>query len=167
MYPLSVFSRLFLEAKSFLHYPEVFSSVAFEKLAITDSDTNANINKWGHVKPKILEAIDHLKSISHKRPDADSRTTASNITRKALADIITDLVKQNIVINKKSVNGRDSFGRNTLEVFSNTGETSDTDNTQLQNEKDHKDNDKPNSSLQQPTHSFTETDIHTLSSCQQ
>ena len=167
MHPLSVFSCLFLEAKSFLHYPEVFSSVAFEKLAITDSDINANINKWGHVKPKILEAIDHLKRISHKRPDADSRTTASNITREALADIITDLVKQNIVINKKSVNGRDSFGRNTLEVFSNTGETSDTDNTQLQNEKDHKDNDKPNSSLQQPTHSFTETYIHTLSSCQQ
>ena len=167
MHPLSVFSCLFLEAKSFLHYPEVFSSVAFEKLAITDSDINANINKWGHVKPKILEAIDHLKSNSHKRPDADSRATASNITREALVDIMTDLVKQNIVINKKFVNGRDSFGRNTLEVFSNTGETSDTDNTQLQNEKDHKDNDKPNSSLQQPTHSFTETDIHTLSSCQQ
>ena len=61
----------FSEAKIFLHYPEIFSSVAFEKLAITDSVINANINKWGHVKPKILEAIDHLKSISHKRPDVD------------------------------------------------------------------------------------------------
>ena len=62
---------------------------------------------------------------------------------------------------------RDLFRRNTLEVFSTTDETSDTDNTQLQNEKGHKDNNKPNSSLQQPTHSFIETDIHTLCSCQQ
>ena len=145
-------------------------SVAFEKLAITHSDINANIN-IPHFKPKILEAIDHLKGISHKRPDVDSifdfitRTTASNIIKEALADIISDLVKQNIIINKKSVNWHESFRRNTLEVFSTTGETSDTDTTQLQNEKDHKDNDEPKSSLQQPTHSFIEIDIHTLSSC--
>ena len=62
---------------------------------------------------------------------------------------------------------RDLFRRNTLEVFSTTDETSDTDNTQLQNEKGHKVNDKPNSPLQQPTHSFIETDIHKLCSCQQ
>ena len=145
--------------------------VAFEELVITHSDLNAKIN-ISHFKPKILEAIDHLKGISHKRPDVDSifdfitRTTASNITKKALADIITDLVKQNIIVNKKSINGRDSFRRNT-EVFSTTDETSDIDNTQLQNEKGHKDNNKPNSSLQQPAHSFIETDIHTLCSCQQ
>ena len=45
--------------------------VAFEKLAITHSDINANIN-ISHFKPKILEAIGHLKGISHKRPDVDS-----------------------------------------------------------------------------------------------
>ena len=139
---------------------------AFEKLAITHSDINVNIN-ISHFKPKILEAIDHLKGISHKRPDVDSifyfitRTTASNITKEALADIITDLVKQNIIINKKSINERDSSRRNT-EVFSTTDETGDIDNTQLQKEKGHKDNNKPNSSVQQPTHSFIETDIHTL-----
>ena len=146
--------------------------VAFEKLAITHSDINANIT-ISHLKQKILEAIDHLKGISHKRPDVDSifyfitRTAASNITKEALADIITDLVKQNIIMNKKSINGTDSFRRNTLEVFSSTDKTSDTDNTQLQNEKGHKDSNKPNSYLQQPTHSFIETDIHTLWSCQQ
>ena len=129
--------------------------VAFEELVITHSDLNAKIN-ISHFKPKILEAIDHLKGISHKHPYVDSifdfitRATASNITKEALADIITDLVKQNIIINKKSINGRDSFRRNTLEVFSTTDETSDTDNTQLQNEKGHKDNNKPNSSVQQP-----------------
>ena len=48
---------------------------------------------------------------------------------------MTDLVKQNIIINKKSINGRDSFRRNTLKVFSTTEETSDTDNAELQTEK--------------------------------
>ena len=80
--------------------------LSFEKLAITHSDINANINK-SHFKPKILEAIDRLKGISHKGWDIDSifdfitRTTASNITKEALANIITDLVKQNIIVNKK------------------------------------------------------------------
>ena len=84
-------------------------SVTFEKLTITLSDLNANIN-ISHFKPKILEA--HLKDISHKHPDVDSifdfitRTTASNITKAVLADIITGLVKQNIIINKKSIRAR-------------------------------------------------------------
>ena len=80
--------------------------VAFEKLTITNSDLNTNINMF-HLKPKILEDIDKLKGISRKRPDVDSifdliiRTTAYNITKEALADIITDLIRQNIIINKK------------------------------------------------------------------
>ena len=79
--------------------------VAFKKLAITHSDINVNII-ISHFKPKILEPIDHLKDISHKRPDADSifdfitRATDSNITKESLAGI-TDLVKQKIIINKK------------------------------------------------------------------
>ena len=145
--------------------------VAFEELVITHSDLNAKIN-ISHFKPKILEAIDHLKGISHKSSDVDSIfdfitwTTASNIAKEALADIITDLIKQNIIRNKKSINGHDSFRLNTLEVFSTTDKTSDTDDTQLQDEKGHKDNNKPNSSLQQQTLSFTEPDINTLCSCQ-
>ena len=57
--------------------------------------------------------------------------------------------------------------RNRLNVFSTNDETSDTDNTQQQKEKSAKDNDKPNSSLKQPTPSFNENDINTLRSCQQ
>ena len=81
----------------------------------------------------ILEAINHLKGISHKGPDVNSifdfitRTTTSDITKEVLADIITDLIKQNIIINKKSINERDSFRRNIIAVFSTTDETSDTD----------------------------------------
>ena len=103
--------------------------------------------------------------ISHKRPDVDSifdfitRTTASHITKEALADIITDLITQNIAINKKSINERDSFRCNTLDVLSTTEETSDTDNTQLQNKKGN--NNKPNSSLQQPNlHLLKPASIH-------
>ena len=67
-------------------------------------------------------------------------------------------------MNKKSINGHNSFRRNTLEVFRTTDESCATDYT---DEKGHKDNNKNNSSLQQPTHSFIETDIRTLCSCQQ
>ena len=94
-----------------------------------------------------------MKGISLKRPDVEyifdfiTRTTASNMTKEALADIIADLIKWNIIINKKSNNGRNSFRSNTLYVFSTTDETNGTDNTQQQNEKGHKDNNKPNSSL--------------------
>ena len=45
--------------------------MAFKKLAITHSDSNANIN-ISHFKPKILEATDYSKGISHKRPGVDS-----------------------------------------------------------------------------------------------
>ena len=147
-------------------------SIGFEKLAIIHSDLNANIN-ISHFKPKILEAIDHLKGISLKRLGVDSifdfitRTIASNITKDALADIITDLIKQNIITNKKSLNGRDSFKRNTLILCSTTDENSDTDSTQQQSEKGHKDNNKPNSSLQKPAPSFNETNINIHCSCQQ
>ena len=143
--------------------------MAFGNLAIIHSDLNVN-NNVSHFKPKILEALDHLKDISHKLPQVDSifdfipRTTASDITKEALADI-TNLIKQNI--NRKSINGRDSFRRSTIDVFSTTDGTSDTDNTQQQKEKDYKDNNKSNSSLQQPALSFNETDINTLCSSQQ
>ena len=146
--------------------------MTFEKLAITHSDLNANIN-ISHFDLKILEAIDHLKGTSHKHRDVESifdfitRTTASNVTQEALAGIITNLIKQNIIINKKSNNGRNSFWRNTLDAFSTSDVTSDTDKTRQQNEKGHKDNNKPNSSLQQPAPSFKEIDINILCSCKQ
>ena len=71
--------------------------VSFEKLAITHSDLSANV--VSHFNPKILQAIDHLKDISYKRPDVDwifdfiTRTIASHIIKEVLADIITDLIK--------------------------------------------------------------------------
>ena len=95
--------------------PKKDIGVAFEKLSITHSDLNANINIF-HFKPKILEAIDHLKDISHKCSDVDStfgfitRKTGPHITREVLADIITDLMKQNIIINKNLLMAVTRFG---------------------------------------------------------
>ena len=120
-----------------------------------------------------METTDHLKGISHERPHVDSifdfitRTTASNITTEALEDIITNLIKQNIRINKKSINGCDSLRCNTLNVFSTTDQTSDIDNTQQQNKKGQKGNNKSNSSLQHSAPSFNQSDINTLCCCEQ
>ena len=77
------------------------------------------------------------------------------------------MIKQNIIINKKYVNGRGSLRRNTLDALNTTDETSDNDNTQQQNENKHKTNNNPNSSLQQPAPPFLQTDINTLYSSQE
>ena len=120
-----------------------------------------------------METIDNLKGNSHERPDVDSifdfitRTTASNITKDALADIIKGLIKQNIITNKKSINGRVLFRRNSIDVFSTTDETNDTNKTQQQSKKDHSGNNKSDSLLQQAAPPFNEIDINTLCFAQQ
>ena len=62
---------------------------------------------------------------------------------------------------------RRSFRRNTLDVCSIADGNIDIDITQQQNQKGHKDNNKPNSSLQHPAALFDETNINSLCSCQQ
>ena len=113
---------------------------------------------------KDIGYINHLKGINHKRLDVDSifdfitTTTASNITKQALADIIADLIKQNIIIGRKSIIGRDSFKRNTIDVLRTTDEISDTNNNQEQNEIHRNDNNKSHTLI---------PDIDTLCSSQQ
>ena len=77
------------------------------------------------------------------------------------------MIKQNIIINEKYINGRDSLRRNTLDALNTTDETSDNDNTEQQNENEHKTNNNPNSSLQQPAPPFLQTDINILYSSQE
>ena len=89
--------------------------MTFEKIAITPTiiHDDAN-NSHSHFEEKTFHAIDHLQEISHECPDIDSsfdfinKSTASNITKESLVEIITDLVNKNFIINKKS-NGRNSF----------------------------------------------------------
>ena len=117
-----------------------------------------------------MEVIDHLKGTSHKSPDVDSifdfsiRTTASNVTKEALADIITDMIKQNKIINKRAINMRDLFRRNTLEFLVPLMKPLITLSNKTKKATKTK---KSNGSLQQPAPSFNETDINTLCSCQQ
>ena len=98
--------------------------MAFEKMPITPTIFHDDVNNSHSLfQEKIVQGIDRLKEVSHKRSDIHSisdfinKSTASNLTKESLEEIITDLVSKNLIINKKS-NGRDSFRRNVAIVIS-------------------------------------------------
>ena len=98
--------------------------MAFEKMPITPTIFHDDVNNsHSHFNEKIFQGIDLLKKVGHKRPgihsisDFINKSTASNLTKESLEEIITDLVSKNLIINKKS-NGRDSFRRNVEIVIS-------------------------------------------------
>ena len=56
-------------------------------------------------KPKILQAIDHIKAIRQKCTDIFdyiNKNAASNINKNAIENFISQLTKQKIIINKKT-----------------------------------------------------------------
>ena len=79
---------------------------------IPDNNYNGCFGLW---KPKIIEAIDHIKTISYKRVDVNAifeyinKNTASNITKNAIENFILQLTNQKGIINKKAPVGCDSF----------------------------------------------------------
>ena len=98
--------------------------MTFEKMPITPTIFHDDVNNsHSHFNEKIFQGIDLLKKVGHKRPgihsisDFINKSTASNLTKESLEEIITDLVSKNLIINKKS-NGRDSFRRNVEIVIS-------------------------------------------------
>ena len=79
--------------------------MAFGKMAITPSIIHDGVNNsHSQFREKIFQAIDHLKEVSHKRPDIDSifdfinKSTASKITKESLERIITDLINKNLIV---------------------------------------------------------------------
>ena len=56
----------------------------------------------------MLATIDDIRNINKQRPDAEavykyiSRTEASNVNKTDIENSIDELVKQNLVINKKN-----------------------------------------------------------------
>ena len=66
-------------------------------------------------QPKILAAIDYIRNVNKQRPDAEAinkyifRTNASNINKTDIVNSINELVKQNVVVNKKHNSVYDSF----------------------------------------------------------
>ena len=92
-------------------------SIAFGKLAITSNGgdhckTPKTI--FSHFKSKILAAIDKIRQ-KKKRPDIDAtyerimKSEASNADKSLIETVIAELTKQNVIINKKTCHGLDSF----------------------------------------------------------
>ena len=91
--------------------------------AIPDNDHDSCFALW---KPKILEAIDHIKTIKHNRADINAifdyinKNTASNINKNVIENFISQLTKHKIIINKKTPAGCDFFSLNkkiTMKLF--------------------------------------------------
>ena len=88
---------------------------AFEKLRIASDESDRNISdKLDILKPKILQAIDHIRQ-KKKCPDTDSiydfitRTCASNVNKELVELVIEELITQDVIFNKKTVQGLDSL----------------------------------------------------------
>ena len=87
----------------------------FKNLNISSKDKNESItsDELFLFKPKILQAIDYIRE-KRKRPDRNAiykypkKTEASNIDKDTISNIITDLINQKILENKKSAY-EDSF----------------------------------------------------------
>ena len=90
---------------------------AFKNLNISSKDKNKNESITSDelflFKPKILQAIEYIRE-KRKRPDTNAiyehlkKTEASNIDKETIDNIISELINQKILENKKSTYG-DSF----------------------------------------------------------
>ena len=92
-------------------------SNAFDKVKITRDERK--IDDVGEetlslFKPKIFNAIDQIKQ-KKKRTDLNtiyeylSKTEASNTDNQLIETILTNLVETNIIVNRKTPKGFDSF----------------------------------------------------------
>ena len=89
----------------------------FKNLNISSKDKNKNESITSDelflFKPKILQAIEYIRE-KRKRPDTNAiyehlkKTEASNIDKETIDNIISELINQKILENKKSTYG-DSF----------------------------------------------------------
>ena len=112
-------------------------SMAFEKMPITSTIFHDDVNNSHSLfQEKIIQGIDRLKEVSHKRSDIHSisdfinKSTASNLTKESLEEIITNLVNKNFIINKKW-KVQDSFRRNVAIVNSIIADTQHEDTADL------------------------------------
>ena len=107
--------------------------MAFEKMPITPTIFHDDVNNsHSHFNEKIFQGIDLLKEVGHKHPDIHSisdfinKSTASNLTKESLQEIITNLVNKNFIINKQ-LKVHDSFRRNVAIVNSIIADTQHED----------------------------------------
>ena len=94
-------------------------SNAFEKLNIIDEqpykEKCSESSEFSIFKSQILAAINHIKDMSHKRPNLDEifdfikKSTTSNTDKEAIKAFIAQLLWQNLIVNKRSQTGEDSY----------------------------------------------------------
>ena len=91
-----------------------------------DDSLNTSVNESLQLfKPKILNAIEIIRDKKKKRPDIDTihdhimKTEASNADKTLIEILVKELIKQNILINKKTTQGLDSF-----KILTNVDQTS-------------------------------------------
>ena len=82
----------------------------------TDDSLNTSINESLQLfKPEILNTIEIIKKKKKKRADIDTihdyitRTEASNADKTLIENVVIELIRQNILVNKKTTQGLDSF----------------------------------------------------------
>ena len=77
--------------------------------------TISSSNVLSLFQPKVLAAIDYIRNVNKQSPNAEtiykyiSRTEASNVNKTDIVNSTDELVKQNVVVNKKASLGYDSF----------------------------------------------------------
>ena len=99
-------------------------NTAFNRLSLnhsiikeaTNSENESPDSVLSTFKPIVLSAIDILRD-KKKRPDVDSiynhiiKTQASNADRFLIESVVTNLMRENLIINKKTASSFDSFFR--------------------------------------------------------
>ena len=108
---------------------------------ITKSENESRDSVLSTFKPLVLSAIDILRN-KKKRPDVGSihdhiiKTQASNADRVLIESVVTNLMKENLIINKKTPSGFDSFFRNNAPLNEETSAMSSAieDKSQDKNE---------------------------------
>ena len=114
-------------------------------------------------KPLIISSIETIRDKS-KRPDIDaiyrhiSNSEATNIDRDFIASVLNDLEKQNVIYNKATTQGLDSYF-----IASHT-DKEDPKNTRSQAQNDNTQSDpEPNLFSNQPGHDLVSPDDTTTS----
>ena len=108
----------------------------------TGDSLNTSVNESLQLfKPKILNAIEIIKDKIKKRADIHTihdyitRTEASNADKTLIENVVRELIRQNILINKKTTQGLDSFkmSKNVNQISQTSSDQTIPDPIQIMN----------------------------------
>ena len=106
---------------------------------ITNSENESRDSVLSTFKPLVLSAIDILRD-KKQRTDVDAiynhiiKTQVSNADRVSIDSVVTNLMKENLIINKKNASGFVSFFRNNAPLNEETMPKVIVDKSQDKNE---------------------------------